>query len=547
MKTFLTKGLNILTLFSLVFASYFAGPVRNAVAEEIIPEPVTCPALGPIDLKVESNGEKLIVELPAGQYKLTASGTYVYRPTDMPADAAFSLRKENDNLPAENYFEDTLWYQGDSGHLGIKVNNQNPKDIWGSVFNENHEYTYILNHGGGEIAFQITDDQYNDNIGFLTVKIECYEEVAVEPVCLEPMMSLGEKDGMVKVSKINPRWIKSIPGSSAEWVWTYDPLSIEDRQNGSIGTFTEIFTIVGNPVDSTIKISADNTYSVKVNGTEIVSLLPMSPVPTAYTAVHEHVIPASLLVSGENIIEITVQNQAMPGTGKDGNPAGLIYDLHINIDGCEEEEVEVPVDPEIPCEQTEEDCGDTTPTCEQDTESCVTPCEGDCDGSGDNDNDDENGDNNSDGDSEQGGGNEEVVNNDPPQVSRTSGGRASLAAPEVAGAFDGEVLGECVAFEKYHRKGDKNGEVARIQEFLNEYMNAGLKVDGVYGNATVKAVHVFQDKYFDHVIKPWTPPLSPKTTGRWYKTTRMMANELINCPESKVFLEDPKIEYKIER
>ncbi len=140
-------------------------------------------------------------------------------------------------------------------------------------------------------------------------------------------------------------------------------------------------------------------------------------------------------------------------------------------------------------------------------------------------------------------------NNDQPNNNNSgsnSSGSQRRSGGSVAGASTGDVLGACVPFTEYHRKGDTGGEVARIQEFLNEHMNAGLTVDGVYGDTTVKAVHTFQQKYFEQIIRPWVPSFMARTTGKWYKTTRMMANELIVCPESEVYLEDPKVMYKVK-
>lgn len=47
----------------------------------------------------------------------------------------------------------------------------------------------------------------------------------------------------------------------------------------------------------------------------------------------------------------------------------------------------------------------------------------------------------------------------------------------------------------YLSKGDKGGQVKRLQKFLNWCINAKLAVDGSFGPATVKAVKKFQKKY----------------------------------------------------
>lgn len=157
---------------------------------------------------------------------------------------------------------------------------------------------------------------------------------------------------------------------------------------------------------------------------------------------------------------------------------------------------------------------------------------------------------------------EETNNEDSNNDSENSGGGGGSSSSsgsgifnptstgQVLGAFDevgGEVLGDfassCPAFSQFHRRGDRNGEVPLIQDFLNTHMQAGLVVDGIFGPLTEKAVHNFQQKYWEQTIKPWTPVLSPKTTGRWYKTTKAWANELSNCREEAVILEDTGMVY----
>ena len=45
------------------------------------------------------------------------------------------------------------------------------------------------------------------------------------------------------------------------------------------------------------------------------------------------------------------------------------------------------------------------------------------------------------------------------------------------------------------KKGDKGGQVKRLQKCLNKLIKAGLEVDGSFGPATYKAVRAFQKKY----------------------------------------------------
>ena len=168
------------------------------------------------------------------------------------------------------------------------------------------------------------------------------------------------------------------------------------------------------------------------------------------------------------------------------------------------------------------------------------------------------------GDDEEGDGEEENPGDEDPidgeeenpsdennQSTSTSGSFASSRG-SVLGAFsEGEVLGAsdsatCPAFTQFHKRGDVGGDVSMIQQFLNDHMQAGLVVDGVYGPATEKAVHAFQQKYWEQTIKPWTPEMSDNTTGRWYKTTRAWANELLDCREPSQVLEDTGRTYSTE-
>lgn len=148
-------------------------------------------------------------------------------------------------------------------------------------------------------------------------------------------------------------------------------------------------------------------------------------------------------------------------------------------------------------------------------------------------------------------GEEENPSDENNQSTSTTGSFASSRG-SVLGAFSsGEVLGAsddatCPAFTQFHKRGDIGGDVKMIQQFLNDHMQAGLVVDGVYGPATEKAVHAFQQKYWEQTIKPWTPELSGDTTGRWYKTTRAWANELLDCREASQVLEDTGRTYSTE-
>ncbi|MCB9809080.1 peptidoglycan-binding protein [Candidatus Nomurabacteria bacterium] len=107
--------------------------------------------------------------------------------------------------------------------------------------------------------------------------------------------------------------------------------------------------------------------------------------------------------------------------------------------------------------------------------------------------------------------------------------------------FDPET--QCDYFEGYWKKGDQGHEVAKIQDFLNRYMNAGLVVDGDYGRSTTLAVGQFQRKHSADILAPWNYHLP---TNRWYKSTRSTANGIIGCLEDTVYLEDVRKDYDFD-
>ncbi len=94
----------------------------------------------------------------------------------------------------------------------------------------------------------------------------------------------------------------------------------------------------------------------------------------------------------------------------------------------------------------------------------------------------------------------------------------------------------CSAFTKYHAFGDRGGDVGAIQMFLKEKGYYKGKIDGVYGITTFKAVQAFQKDYADQILDPWEIK-NQKPTGKWYKSTRKKANQIMGCPEPAVYLE----------
>jgi hypothetical protein len=111
----------------------------------------------------------------------------------------------------------------------------------------------------------------------------------------------------------------------------------------------------------------------------------------------------------------------------------------------------------------------------------------------------------------------------------------------------GEVLGEetsCgIYVEKYLRIGYDNNvqDVVKVQNFLNMYMNAGLKVDGIYGPKTEAAVRNFQIARAENVLAPWS---IAEATGIFYLTTQTEVNNIM-CPDLGLDIPSPLINWSI--
>jgi hypothetical protein len=94
---------------------------------------------------------------------------------------------------------------------------------------------------------------------------------------------------------------------------------------------------------------------------------------------------------------------------------------------------------------------------------------------------------------------------------------------------------QCPYFNTYQKKGSVNNEVKLIQAFLTELGFYEGQLDSIYGPLTQAAIDRFQAAYAERVLDPWglTTP-----TGRWYQSTRNMANELAGCDEGSVTLDN---------
>jgi len=147
---------------------------------------------------------------------------------------------------------------------------------------------------------------------------------------------------------------------TADWIWetyrTDDPPAGEQAPVvGRVVQFERTFDIPCSPIGATLDITVDNGYTVWING----NLLGCAQVdadgpgpcsdgaPCAcigwetsdltddyvhasnWSTVETYTIPATYLVTGENVLVILAANEQMSSGTADSNPAGLIYWLKV--------------------------------------------------------------------------------------------------------------------------------------------------------------------------------------------------------------------------
>lgn len=174
----------------------------------------------------------------------------------------------------------------------------------------------------------ITSDRY-----IIVVNKPCDNGEPEEDMCVidSDTMTLEGGDESFIATFIHESWTAIIAG--AEWIW--GDAAIVDPEGSETQTFTRGFALDSVPgAGGTLVIAADNTYSVSVNG----NFVSVDPNEDNYTdgAKDTIPIPAAYLIAGNNTLEITVTNMALPNGTQETNPAGLKYQLTIDGSNCTE-------------------------------------------------------------------------------------------------------------------------------------------------------------------------------------------------------------------
>lgn len=157
---------------------------------------------------------------------------------------------------------------------------------------------------------------------------QCNEDASQEIV--SDTTTTDEDGAAVALSYIHPAWTASIPG--ATWIWATNPVESPTNDADLTKTFTKTFNIVGTPTSGTLDIAADNSYTVKVNGTTVPVVFDNNNFQLATQDSYD---VSSFLVTGANTLEIKVTNKEI-GENADpaNNPAGLLFKLTVHNDEC---------------------------------------------------------------------------------------------------------------------------------------------------------------------------------------------------------------------
>ncbi len=119
---------------------------------------------------------------------------------------------------------------------------------------------------------------------------------------------------------VHPAWVDNLSSNVGKWIWSQDALENV--------TFTKAFFVTGTPTGGTLRIAADNTYQVSLNGNP----LSCDGTGTGNFAAEETC--SAPISSGLNILTVVASNAGGPNTADLNNPAGLIFEVVSSGSSC---------------------------------------------------------------------------------------------------------------------------------------------------------------------------------------------------------------------
>jgi hypothetical protein len=392
----------------------------------------------------------------------------------------------------------------------------------------------------------------------------------------DPITQEGAEPAIV-VSVLSEFWTAVI--GNAFWIWGEDPIATPDETTTEV--FTRTFAISGIPYDAELHIAADDGYVAKLNGVTLGQDNGMDAVNFTLSGQDTYSIDTGLFVLGENTLTVEATNIAW-GVGEE-NPAGILFRLDMQGVSCttgggnEENFGTLVIEKELQGGDENAFFTFSIQPEEGDSSLLVVETEGRygtnqkelaegwytvseivpkgwtlgsivC---------------NDEDSIEFAITSEETVLSetvyldigeeitcvftnikDAVEETKKSDGNSTGNRVRSPGNRGGLVLGastECSPLlMTYLGKGFINApeEVTKLQNFLNEEMDMELPLSGAFDEQTEEAVHSFQIKHWEEVLKPWFGlPGSPiqdsdDSSGIVFKTTKWKINNLF-CPGSE--------------
>lgn len=203
----------------------------------------------------------------------------------------------------------------------------------GAYFNDTETSTgNIFTAGSIDLKVDHTKQTYN-GVDCKTCSVDIYSDTSNMVTATnhgsDPVSLPHPAKVVTPTSVTNTYWTATVPGAS--WIWATDPVLAADIGNNTSYTFEKTFTWYGPFTGAIVNfaIAADNSYVVKLNGTQIAA----DPAENNFSATDAITVDLTpYIVQGVNKLEFIVTDKAQPGGSVLGNPAGLLYALHIDGD-----------------------------------------------------------------------------------------------------------------------------------------------------------------------------------------------------------------------
>ncbi|MDQ5922324.1 MAG: Flg new 2 protein [Patescibacteria group bacterium] len=239
--------------------------------------------------------------------------------------------------PGEQSGTNMLEARADGNLLGAVLSG-----VGGALTNWTSETRTFIADTNTKIEFLDTDTD-NSYGGYLDdVSLTCLGDPAPQCNAEASSMIVSDTDTQVDdhdavpVSFIHSAWAPGTTGiPGATWIWSED--NVSDATVDTTKVFTRDFNVVGTPLDSSIILATDNSYTVEVNGNLVPGCTDETVGDTdgdSFASPATCTISASMLNTGNNELSITVKNFARPGQTYTNNPAGLLYKLTLNNNEC---------------------------------------------------------------------------------------------------------------------------------------------------------------------------------------------------------------------